>query len=157
MTPFDVAGTVQTAFAAVQAAAPPSAFPARRYVWAGDLAFDCDQFVAHGVTITQGIPGAPGQIEEVREWSVWSVQFGLTVVRCVPVDDDGEPIDTAAATALGLMALEDAGALMRYTLAAYNAGALLPGCSSVVLGPVVWGGPLGGVVGTTLLVNAQLG
>lgn len=156
---FDVAGTVQRAFAAVIAEAPPTTFPARRYVWVGAVILEgaCEEFIAHGVTVTQGLPGALGIAEQVRDWSVWSIQFGLTVVRCVPVDEDGQPLDPAEATAMGLTALEDAGALMRYTLAAEADGTLLPHCDAVVIGPVVWGGPFGGTVGTTLLVTAQLG
>lgn len=155
---FDIAALVSGALAAIVTEAPATTWPDRQFVWAGDLSFDCEEFVAHGVQITQGLPGAASSATDpVRQYTSWAVQFGLTVVRCVPVDDDGQPSDAVSYAALGLKALEDGGALLRYAISAHRKGVFIPTCDAVMIGPVQWGGPLGGVIGTTLLVTAQIG
>lgn len=153
---FDLVGMAEQALAAMVAAAPSGTWPDRRYVWAGPVPFDCEQFVAHGVTVIQGQPGQSAPVEKVRTYTVWGFQFGLTVCRCVPVDSQGDPLDAATSNNLGASALADGGALMRYAMQAYMAGTLLPPCDSVLLGPVTWVGPSGGMLGTTLLINAQI-
>lgn len=154
---FDLVALVQGAFDAIIKEAPTGTWPDRRFVWAGDLVFDCDQFAAHGIQVTQGLPGGQASAADpVRQYTAWALQFGLTVVRCVATDEDGQPANVADASAVGTQALADGGALLRYAISAHQKGLFIPTCDVVMIGPVQWGGPLGGLIGTTLLVTAQI-
>lgn len=132
------------------------AIPARQYVTAGEVAFDCEELVVHGVEITTGIGGIGAQ-NRTREDVIWFVHFGVTVVRCVPAPEDVEiQISAAVLDASGRMVLGDAGALLRAATSAWQRGALLPMCSDLVLGPIAWGTPNGMLIGTTLSIQAQM-
>lgn len=154
---FDLVDLVDGALVALVAEAPSGTFPDRQFVWAGNVVFDCESLVAHGVQVTQTIPGQSAPLDKVRQWTAWSLEFGFTVVRCVPTDPNGFPLDPTESTNVGGVALSDAGALLRYTTSALLGGRLLGACEAATIGPVQWGGPNGGMIGTTLRVTAQIG
>lgn len=151
-----LATSVMTSMLVDLAADTTFVIPSRQYVAAGEVAFDCEELVVHGVRISPGLGGLAGLVR-TREDVTYSIELGVTVVRCVPVPaTQNYGLDTTTLNNSGKTILGDGGALLRAALSAWQRGALLPRCQDVIIGPVSWAGPGGGLVGTTLTLHAQL-
>lgn len=159
MTLFDSAGMAQGVFDAMvtQLTADPTfTMPDRRYVSAGDPVFECEELVVHGVQIFQGLPGLQLP-SRTLDTSTWTMVMAVTVARCVPVATITGPPAAADLNSAGLATIGDGGALLRAAVSArFDAHTLLPMCSDVEIGPVVYGVPDGGMVGVSLSISAQL-
>lgn len=155
---FDTVALAQGVFDAMVAQLAADAtfvMPTRRYIATGDVAYDCNEFIVHGVRIFQGFPGLQLP-QRTLDSSVWSLELGVSVVRCVPVPSASAVPSAEALDASGKASLADGGALMRAAVGARKAGVLLAPCSDVEIGPVTYGVPQGGLVGVTLTMTAQL-
>ena len=84
---------------------------------------------------------------------MYIAQFNVTLVRCLDVE---EPLSLRDLQCQGRDSLDDAGALLRAALDAFNDGSLFPGCEDAQIGPVVWLGPKGAVLGTTLGIYVHI-
>lgn len=135
-----------------------SSVPARRYVHAGEVAYDCEQLV---VAFERAAPGMVG-VDQVSPRPVGAVYgrmatLAVHLVRCVPtMTDRGQAPATADLTAVATQQFTDALALpmaMRAGLAASEWGSL---CDSVLWAETVPNGPLGGYSGIIMRVNLQV-
>ncbi len=129
--------------------------PDRRYVHAGEVAFDCEQLV---VTIpeaglTHAFPGESAKVEHCSPPRHVAVEAWL--VRCVPsLTDSGDPPTTGALDAFAAVQLADLWALAYVLWAGYDAGEWASTCATVLMGPVTVVGPEGthGAVKATVYV-----
>jgi hypothetical protein len=147
---------VMTAMLVDLAADSTFVIPSRQYLTAGEVAFDCEELVVHGVRISAGLGGLAG-MTRTREDVTFSIELGVTVVRCVPIPQTmNYGLDPVTLNNSGKLILGDGGALLRAALSAWQRGALLPPCQNLIIGPVNWTGPGGGVIGSTLTLHAQM-
>lgn len=121
---------------------PAIVLPARRYVHAGDVAFDCEQVV---VTVPEaGLTHAfPGEAAAILVCSPpRHVALEVWVVRCVPtLKDNGDPPSTVELDAAAYLTLVDMWSLA-YVLWAFRDDWSGP-CASLLFGPVEIIGPEG--------------
>lgn len=135
---------------------PAIELPARQYVHAGEVAFDCEQVVVS--VPEQGLTHAfPGEAAAILVCSPpRHVALTVTVVRCVPVmSDNGDPPTPEALDAAARTTLTDLWTLAYVLWAGYDAGDWGGTCASVLLGPVEVVGPEGAhtaVVATVFLL-----
>ena len=133
--------------------------PARRYVHAGEVAWDCEQFVVSLKAMRPTMPGGaevlptgPGGCVVLR-----SAVFEVSLIRCAPVPfEDGTPPNLAALNTWGLGRNDDALSLMRGVARAHNAGSFGEVCSQVRIEEVNSLGPDGGFGGVAVTIAVQL-
>lgn len=133
--------------------------PDRRFVAVGEVAWDCQMLVVHGLGISQAQAGGAGEVSFVvprtRETAVYVASFGVTIVRCL--NQTLPSPSTAELNATGTAGLADGTALLKAGLAAWKNGRYLGGaCNDYGIGPVEWGGPEGNLVSTTLTIQNQM-
>lgn len=145
------ATTVLNAMAIELEADPTFVVPGRRYVAAGEPAFDCEELVVHGVRIFQA---AAEETALTDIDAVFMVELGVTVARCA-FPDDASPT-TAQLQSFGITSVNDGAALLRAALRALYANRFGGVCNDVSVGPVLWAGPNGGLAGVTLTIQAQI-
>lgn len=128
--------------------------PARQYVHAGLVAYDCEQ-----VTVTvpeSGVTHAfPGEAASVNQVCAppRHVALEVHVVRCVPIPgDSGDPPTVTELDASATEVLTDLWALAYVIWEGYREGEWGSTCSTVSLGPVTVNGPEGGFVGSVATV-----
>jgi hypothetical protein len=133
--------------------------PDRRYVGAGTLvAWDADQLVVTLPTLNVGKPGAPSGAQSHPQAVTFYAEFGILLVRTVSgLSGEGLPGEmvpvAADLDADGQIAMADASALVRATVAIWNAGTIAPVGGGFVVGPCTAFGPEGGLAGFRQLVE----
>lgn len=159
----DPAGLAARALDALVAAIGDENLPPRRYTYVGEPIFDRlagEAFVVAASRIYPGDPafaelaaaglGGPGLTRQI-----WTVELGATIARCS--DSELEPAsDPKDLDALGQIAMTDGVRLLEGALQALDAGTLAPH-NRVVVGPVLWAEPEGGMVNTTVVLNIGVG
>ena len=133
--------------------------PDRRYVHAGEVAWDCEQFVvslkAMRPTMTGGadvLPTGPGGCVVLR-----SAVFELSLIHCAPEPfQDGSRPTSVALNTWGIGRCDDALSLMRGVVRAHNAGSFGEVCSQVRIEEVNSLGPDGGYGGVAVTIAVQL-
>lgn len=119
---------------------PAIELPERRYVHAGEVAWDCEQVVVSGGPLTHAFPGEAG--EQLVCSPPRHVQLDVWIVRCVPtMGDNGDPPTTEALDDAARITLTDQWVLS-YVLWAYRDD-WKGTCASLLLGPVEIVGPEG--------------
>lgn len=120
---------------------PAIVLPDRRYVHAGDVAWDCEQVVVAGQDLTHAFPGEAGEILVCSPPR--HVALEVWIVRCVPtLKDNGDPPTPAELDEAARVTLTDQWVLA-YILWAYRDDWSGP-CASLLFGPVEIVGPEGG-------------
>lgn len=120
---------------------PAIVLPARRYVHAGDVAFDCEQVVVAAQDLTHSFPDAAAEILVCSPPR--HTAFEVWIVRCVPtLKDNGDPPTTTDLDAAAYQTLVDQWTLA-YVLWA-NRSDWSGVCASLLFGPVEIVGPEGG-------------
>lgn len=130
--------------------------PNRRFIHAGDLAYDCEQFVVRAGPMYQGAPASPSPVYTAIP--MYAMDVAIEVVRGVPsLDSPGrKPPTPAQLTEMALRAANDAKALSDAYWQAHNDRALAPVCDNIVFSGVTYNGPLGNMLGTILGLSIQL-
>lgn len=119
---------------------PAIELPDRRYVHAGDVAFDCEQVVVAGQDLTHAFPGESAAILVCSPPR--HVALEVWIVRCVPsLKDNGDPPTAAELDAAAYQTLVDQWTLA-YVLWAFRDDWSGP-CASLLFGPVEIVGPEG--------------
>lgn len=123
---------------------PAIELPARQYVHAGDVAWDCPQVV---VTVPEaGLTHAfPGEAASILVCSPpRHVAFEVWIVRCVPsLKDNGDPPTPEELDAAARTTLTDLWTLAYVLWSKYSDGCWGSTCASVLFGPVEIVGPEG--------------
>lgn len=85
--------------------------PSRRYITAGEVADDCEQFVVTLNRLFHGLPSDETPLE-VDCRSATSAEFEVRLTKCVPtVGEDGTPPSAANLTTAGAVTINDAQAM----------------------------------------------
>lgn len=117
--------------------------PARRYVHAGEIAWDCEQLVVSGGLLSHAFPGEAAKVEFCSPPR--HVRFEVSLARCVPsLTDDGGPPPVDDLDAAASSTLADLWSLSYVLWAGYRAGEWASPCHTLLLGPVAVVGPDGG-------------
>lgn len=102
---YDLASSVLASVASRMTAAgdPP---PDRRYVHAGEVAFDCEELVVSATVLDHAFPGESPQMHVCAPPR--HVVFEVWLIRCAPVQDDhGNPPSVAELDAAAAQVLTD--------------------------------------------------
>ena len=135
--------------------------PERRYSHFGEVAYDCEQFVVNGVTITVGPEGGPGGgFASSPGAPVFSyLQVDVMIIRGVPnLDDIDQPPDADELVASANDIGADVAALNETFYAAFDSRTyeIVDPCDNVYHGGITWVGPEGDLIATILTVYVQL-
>lgn len=129
--------------------------PDRRYIHAGQVAFDCEQLVVSTTRVFRGRPRLPAA-DVNRPGDLWSVEFTLNLLRPVPtLTDRGQPPSTAKLQQAGTDLSVDARVLSLGMVPKLKA-APFDGCDLVAAGDLIPVGPEGGFGGWNLVVEVTL-
>lgn len=136
--------------------------PARRYVAPGSMVpWDGEQLVVNLQSIDQGQPGQPIGTTQTAATVVLAAQFGVGLLREVPMLHGEGPInamvpDSGEMNAAGLVSMGDVAALTRAALAIQTDNELVGPGEGIVIGPVTPLGPEGGLAGHRLILSVSL-
>lgn len=132
--------------------------PERRYVHAGEVAYDCEQLV---VALERVVPGTPTR--EQQEWRPLggaagrTAQLAVHLVRCVPtMSDRGNPPRVADLDALATQQYVDSLALPIAARTGWKDGAWGSTCDAIYWAETVPNGPLGGYCAIILRLLVQV-
>lgn len=129
--------------------------PERRFVSNGEVAFDCELVAIQVPTGFRGSPALPSPDRNRRNVTVWTFEFTVWLIRCVPTINDRGIVPTAAA-------LQDsASVILRDAhILTYDLMPLLDDlsdtCTHVAAGNLVGVGPEGGFAGWQLPIQIGL-
>lgn len=129
--------------------------PERRYVTIGAPAIDCEQVVVSVSQFFSGLPGA-AYVGPLVPGVTSSVEFAVSVVRCVATPDDrGNPptVEDLATDAQALLA--DADTLRAAMFIAKKDG-VFDNCNDIVIAETTAVGPEGGFGGWSQLIRVGL-
>lgn len=138
----------------------------RSYPSVGDINMDpptdCAQLVVGARRVYQGKPGQerPGPLNLVS-YVERSLEIGVAYSRKWPLDENGY-ITAAKEAEAGTKGLTEGQALMRVILEAYTDGDISGcdvmgnACTDVSIGPFTFIGPIGGIIGVTVLIAVQV-
>lgn len=119
---------------------PAISLPDRRYVHAGDVAWDCEQVVVAGRELTHAFPGQAGEMLICSPPHHYALE--VWIVRCVPGSkDNGDPPTPESLDEAARVTMTDQWVLS-YILWA-NRDDWKGTCASLLLGPVEIVGPTG--------------
>jgi hypothetical protein len=153
---YDIAKAVfdrlDEAFAA--SASPPE----RRYVHVGALPEDfSEQLVVVVESVSFGLPSSPGQLSDFQVGASVTVNLAAIVLRDVPtIDEAGTPPIPEDMSAVSAALLADGWLMLSTVLDGYVAGALVPSCSDLTIGPMLAIGPEGGTAGFRIPISVGL-
>lgn len=134
--------------------------PARQYVSIASPAYDCEQLTVHYATAVKAPfnPAAGFGLHRIAGGSVNVVQFDVTVLRCVPVQDGTKPPTPAALEAAALVHGIDGWTLWNWLqsrLRDDSLWALWP-CGELAMSPMIPINPQGGFAGTVISFQARV-
>lgn len=129
--------------------------PDRRYVSAGEPAWDDEQLVVQVDSFRWGLPQTPG-IAVAQSPALRTADLIVHITRCMPgPDEQGQPPTAALLDASSRTLLVEAWTVFE-TLAGLAAERLLNGCGSVAVGAAVLVGPEGGLADVPLRFSYQI-
>lgn len=154
----DVARFGRTLLDVIVSHAPAAglSLPDRRYVHAGETAWDGEELT---VALVQVYPGRPGAFAPtpVEDATVFNAEYRVSLVACSPGPQaSGRPPTGDRLDAAGVQVMTDAAALVRAVMAARMDSTLAGWCDKVLVGPLIVDGPAGGYVACSLTVAVQL-
>lgn len=131
----------------------------RSYVTVGDIDFAtrCSQFVVSARQVYPGMPGQqqPGSIVPHGYYVPQTLELGLAYTDCWQVNAKGV-LAANKEDELGRSIAVRSAVVLSELAAAYQAGEITPDCAMTAIGPAVFVGPEGGVVGVTVVVAIQI-
>jgi hypothetical protein len=134
--------------------------PARRYVHAGQTAWDCDQLTVEITRVFAGQPGVEGLGLEDRESCVGlrTVEYLVELVRCFPTLNAAGAAPTMTALDYASQEIATDGWIIVQGLAdAAAAGSIADtACDDVAIGTLLFPEPQGAMVGIKLPIQVVL-
>lgn len=133
---------------------PAIGLPERRYVTIGTPAIDCEQVTVAVPSLFTGLPGN-AYVGPLVPGVTSAVEFGVSIMRCVPTGESGNPPRPADIETKTEELLTDAKILREAVFAAKRDGTF-GSCNDVVIAECVAIGPEGGFGGWNQLVRVGL-
>lgn len=156
---FGVDAALERCFDAVVAGLTLAGFavPDRRYVTAGEVAYDCNQLAVALEGLFVGLPNQPqvGPGGAHAGYIPWTVAMAVTYTLCVPVPSNGVPA-AADLSAKGHEIASAAGLIAAVLTDTYLVGNITDPCNGAALGPTAFIGPDGGVFGVSVGIQVQV-
>jgi len=133
--------------------------PERTFIAAGVPVWDCcEQMAVHVSSLTEA-PTSPGGLATGRRASAMRINLArlvVTLTRCVPVSEDGEPPPAALLTASAEQINADAWAIWNHLYDAIRAGTLFALCLEVFWEGMTAVNPSGGCAGWQIAFRVRL-